>query len=88
MIVVSDQTLAVDETDDILDRGHGLGRDQASAATAFDQNRIDVPGIRHQALHLAGYRREFCDAEIDQRVLEAGKLPTAEFGEHRRLRLA
>ena len=40
---------------------------------------IDIAGIGDQPLHLGGDRREFGDAQIDQRVLEAGELPAAEF---------
>src|SRR5215471_15372492 len=73
------------ETEDVLDRFHGLGRDRARAGGAIGKNRIDVDGIGDQTLHLGVDRREFCDRELDERSLEGGELCAAEFGENIRL---
>src|SRR5882724_4584851 len=70
------------ETDDILRRAHGFGGDGTGTAGAVDQDRIDMAGIGDQPFHFGGDRRQFCDAEFDQGVLEIRKLPAAEFAEH------
>src|SRR6202140_3292108 len=63
-----------DETDDVLCRLHGLGGDAAGGGGARDQNPVDGAGVRGQPFHLGGDRRQFRDAQFDQRVLEIREL--------------
>ena len=62
---------------------HGLIGDGACPVGAVDQDCVDMAGIGDQPLHLGGDRRQFGDAELDQRVLEAGELPAAELARAR-----
>src|ERR1700730_7560024 len=70
--------LGTNQTHDILDRIHGLGRDRARAVRAFGQHGIDVGLVLHQPLELAPDRTEPRHRDIDQRGLEGRELRAAE----------
>src|SRR5260221_415346 len=76
------------ESDDVLDRFHGVRRDDLRARGAVGEHGIDVDGIGDEPLHLGIDRAEFDDREIDQRGLEGGELRAAEFVENLHLALA
>ena len=56
-------------------------RQRGGALRAIDQNRIDKGRIRHQPLHFRANRPEGRDREVDQRLLEGGKLVAGELAQ-------
>src|SRR5271168_3262565 len=63
-------TLGSYETDDILDRLHGLACELLRARGAVREDRIDSDRVAHQPLHFPADRAELRDGKINQRRFE------------------
>src|SRR5213593_2023321 len=75
-------TSAMDESDDILDRFHGLGREFLGARSAVGEHRIDISRVLLEAPHLGIDRRKLGHEEFHQGILEGGELCAAMLLEH------
>src|SRR5208282_2811291 len=72
---------SANQAQNILHLIHDRPSQFARALGAVAQNRIDIGGIVLKPSHLRANRTEFRNRQIDQTVLESGKLRAAELAQ-------